>query len=65
MTNEKKVFGLTLEEVGQVKKSVIEWTDDNHPKIRKAEGGDFASAFTEGARLLHADETFADVFKNC
>lgn len=61
MINEKKVFGMTPEEVGQVKRSVAEWTDENHPKTRK-EVCDFASAFTEGARLLRADETFANAF---
>ena len=63
MTPEQTAFGMTLEEVGRLKKSVIEWTDGNHPMVSKSDGGDFASAFRRGAELLRADPTFAHIFQ--
>jgi hypothetical protein len=63
MMTEKRVFGLTLEEVGEMKKSVANWTDDNRPVKKRSEGGSFADAFTEGAKLLSSDETFLELFK--
>jgi len=62
MTEKETVFGMTLEDVGRIKKSVAEWTDGNHPQVSKSDGGDFANAFTEGAKMLRDDKTFADVF---
>ena len=56
------VFGMTLEDVGRIKKSVVEWLDGEHPQANKSDGGDFANAFTEGAKMLHDDKMFANIF---
>ena len=60
--DEKRAFGLTLEEVAEVKRSVADWKDINSPLKKKSDGGTFATAFREGSKLLRSDKTFLDVF---
>ena len=64
MPDEKRVFGMTLEEVGDLKRSVVDWTDHNHPNMKKSDGGSFASALRAGSQVLRSDETFRQVFKD-
>ena len=61
---EERVFGLTLENVGELKKSVCNWTDHNSLLKTKPDGGNFITAFNSGAELLHKDEAFLNVFKS-
>ena len=64
MMDEKRVFGLTVEEVGEIKKSVANWTDENSPVKKRSEGGSFVTAFSEGAKLLRSDKIFLEAFKS-
>ena len=60
MAQEQTVFGMTLEEVGRLKKDVVaQWDEEHHT----SECADFASALKRGSELLHADATFARYFR--
>jgi len=58
---EKKVFGMTPEEVKKIKAAIDGWTDNYYPK---SQGGCFATAFREGAKLLRSDKTFLNILRS-
>jgi len=60
---EKKVFGLTIEDVGKIQKSVDDWKDRNSPLYKKCCEGSFVTALDEGSDLLCNDASFAKAFE--
>jgi len=63
MTEEKRVFGMTLKEVEQIKIAIDGWTDNNYHQKSKSEDDCFATAFREGSKLLRSDKTFLHVLQ--
>ena len=58
---EKKAFGLTLEEIALMHKSIKEWRDSNSP-ARPVSSDDFFTALDKGSDLLLEDETLKEIF---
>jgi len=61
---EKKIFGLSLEQICEIKSEVSRWTDENHPVVPESQGGSFRIAFKEGSKELRNNKTFVDMFNN-
>ena len=60
---EKKVFGMTLDDIATMQKEILSWVDSNHPYVETPEGKDgFQVAFMEGAEELGKDENTRKVF---
>jgi hypothetical protein len=60
--DKERVFGLTIDEVGEIKQSIAEWTDSNSPLKSKKEGGSFCDAMRIGSKLLREDRSFTNIF---
>ncbi|MCL1853337.1 MAG: hypothetical protein FWF88_09970 [Peptococcaceae bacterium] len=60
--NKKKVFGLTLEEAGRIKSSLVRWSGVSRSAKKQRDGSRFCDALEEGAKLLCEDKTFVEVF---
>ena len=59
---ERKAFGLTKDEAGEIADSVLGWVDSNSPKVPKSKGGTFREAFRFGSEKMKATQ-FANLFK--
>lgn len=63
MDTNETIFGLTRNEIDQLRNSVLRWVDHNHPKTSEENGGSFSSAFENGSEMLSKDPTFVDLFR--